>query len=103
MTESERGRMITEHTDFRSARELKQFLAAKKRAGLECTQLSFNIRAGVLLWSKLRDAVNIERFNGFNIKMFEGSGWISRDFIVKGDPEPVLRVARFMEYLRDGQ
>jgi hypothetical protein len=47
------------------------------------------ITAGRLLWGQVRDCLNQAKFRGMDIEWIESSGWVERDFTIKGKPEDV--------------
>ena len=55
-------------------------------------ELSFE--CGALIWSRVRDLVKEAKWRGYSVDLFEGSGWISRRFIIRGERgalEPIQR------------
>lgn len=65
----------------------------------------FEIEVGCLLWSKIREIVEEERFKGHYIDCHESKGWFSRKFIIKGDEESLIevriRIDRLMRSMGD--
>jgi hypothetical protein len=51
-----------------------------------------NITVGLIYWRQIRDLVDRMKFLGHQIDLWESSGWIERDFIIRGDDE-AIRVA----------
>lgn len=57
---------------------------------------------GVVTWhmvSHLKNMVNKMRFEGKNIELFLGEGWISKPFSIKGDRDHVFRVYRALKQI----
>lgn len=52
------------------------------------------VELGRLHWGGFRDIVSELKWRGHNIDMFEGSGFLSRRFVVRGDE-------RAVRYVRD--
>lgn len=52
---------------------------------------------GLLHWGVFREAVRELQWRGHKLDMFEGSGWLERRFIVRGDEEPVRLLHRWLE------
>ncbi len=50
------------------------------------------MRIGILLCSEVRNALDLAKFNGFDIEYFESTGWIERDFIVKGNADHIKQL-----------
>lgn len=55
-------------------------------------QLSFEMEVGVLLCGSVRDFLQRRKFQGLNIEWHEGSGILSRIWIIKGDREDVIAI-----------
>jgi len=51
-----------------------------------------NITVGLVYWRQIRDLVGRMKFLGHQIDLWESSGWIERDFIIRGGDE-AIRVA----------
>lgn len=48
--------------------------------------------AGRLFWRKIRSAIEEYRFKGYDVEYFEGTGFIERKFIIKGDNRVVQQI-----------
>jgi hypothetical protein len=60
------------------------------------------ITAGRLLWGQVRDCLKQAKFLGMDIEWIESSGWVERDFTIKGKPEDVrLIVNGLMEAFKN--
>jgi len=46
---------------------------------------TIELTAGRMLCGKIRNFLNRCKFEGMNIEFIESSGWITRDFVIKGD------------------
>lgn len=46
---------------------------------------SFVFTAGRILCGRVRDFLNQMQFIGYNITFLESSGWIEREFLIRGD------------------
>jgi len=53
--------------------------------------------AGRMLCGKVRDFLNQCKFKGMDIDYIESSGWIERDFTIKGADKDILTVATSLE------
>jgi hypothetical protein len=51
--------------------------------------MTIEFETGILLCGKVRDFLERCKFEGMNIEWREGRGWISRDWIVKGNPADI--------------
>lgn len=61
--------------------------------------LSFS--AGRLYWGAVRDAVSRCKFDGYEIEMWEGRGFLSRDFRIKGDAEAVTAIHEWLKRMEE--
>jgi len=55
------------------------------------------IEVGILLCSQVRNFLNECKFNGMNIEFIEGSGWVSRDFHIKGDANDIIKIKKSLD------
>lgn len=53
--------------------------------------------AGRLLCRHVRDILSQYQVMGANIKWVESSGWIERDFLIRGDDDSVLKIKQVLE------
>ena len=53
---------------------------------------TINVTVGRFICGQLRDHLNQCKFNGYNIDFIESSGWIERDFVIKGDLDDIKRL-----------
>lgn len=60
-------------------------------------EATLKIRAGRLFCGTLRDFLSECKFNGIDIRWIESSGWLERDFIIKGNSEVVLRIKQSLD------
>lgn len=62
---------------------------------------SFSIEVGRLLCGKVRDYLNAAKFKGAKIEWLESSGFLEREFTIKGDSGDVKAIERdFDEWFR---
>lgn len=57
--------------------------------------------AGPLYWRAIRDAVSRCKFEGYKIELWEGSGFLSRDFVIKGDEKAIRAIADWVQRNQD--
>lgn len=50
---------------------------------------SFSLKVGRLLCGKVRDFLNQMQFVGYHITYLESSGWIEREFLIRGEEDAV--------------
>lgn len=55
--------------------------------------MQIEIVCGRIYCSAVRDMVSRLQFEGYNISMWESSGWISREIIIKGDERAIKIVS----------
>lgn len=60
-------------------------------------QAELTAEASFLHWNVVRDLVQRARLRGYQISMYEGPGWISRTFIIKGDRIAVRAINTALE------
>lgn len=56
--------------------------------------VKFEFTAGRLLCGTIRDYLKREQFAGRKIQFYEGTGWIERTFLVKGDAKDIVRIEK---------
>jgi len=56
------------------------------------SEASISITVGRMLCGQLRDHLNQCKFKGYNIDFIESSGWIQRDFVIKGDLHDIKKL-----------
>lgn len=59
------------------------------------TPARLELEAGPLWWGAIREAVARCRFEGRNVELFEGRGWLTRTFVIRGDDAVVAAIARW--------
>jgi len=65
---------------------------------------TFEMTAGRLHWSNIRDFVNEMKFRGYNIELLESKGWIDRKFLVRGDARAIAIFQQAAEtYVKENQ
>ena len=57
----------------------------------------FTYEVGRLYCGEVRNFLNKCKFQGLDIDFIEGSGWLSREFTVKGSDEAISRVYKCIE------
>jgi hypothetical protein len=63
---------------------------------------SMRFTAGRLLCGKVRDYLKGCKFRGMDIDFMESSGWVERDFLIKGSDEAIFEVrASLMRWVRE--
>ena len=55
---------------------------------------TFSFTCGILLCSKVRDFLKKCAFMGMSIEWIEGSGWIERDFLIKGSETDIDKIKK---------
>jgi hypothetical protein len=55
-------------------------------------EATLKFTAGLLLYRPVRDFLRECEFKGMGIKWIESSGWIERDFTIKGSPDALMTV-----------
>lgn len=55
------------------------------------------VEVGLLYFGAVRDFLKRCKFNGLNIEWYEGSGWLERTFIVKGNERDLLNIKHSLE------
>jgi hypothetical protein len=62
-----------------------------------------NVTIGRLLSSRFRDFLKTEKFKGKKIEWIESSGWIEREFTIKGEADVIreihMRICEWERYL----
>lgn len=53
---------------------------------------TYSFEVGRLLCGKVRNYLKQCKFKGMNIEFLEGSGWIERTFIIKGNTEDLKQI-----------
>ena len=56
------------------------------------TTLKFTV--GRLLCGQVRDFLKECEFRGLGIRWIESSGWIEREFVIRGEPEALRKIHR---------
>ncbi len=64
-------------------------------------QESIDFQAGRLLWSPIRNSVGILKQKGWSISLWEGEGWLSRPFILKGEKGAVDQMVEWLNGLEN--
>ncbi len=59
--------------------------------------MTFEITVGRLLCRHIREYLEKCKFKGYEIEWIESSGFIEREFVIKGDPIHVEPVAKDLE------
>jgi hypothetical protein len=54
--------------------------------------MTAHFQCGILSLGELRDAVSEAKFNGHQIEIWEGSGWLSRKVTIRGDEAIVRKI-----------
>lgn len=62
-------------------------------------QVSIDFQAGRLLWGPIRNSVGILKQSGWSISLWEGEGWLSRPFVLKGEKAAVDRMVEWLKGL----
>jgi len=57
--------------------------------------------AGRMLCGQVRDFLNQCKFKGMDIEFIESSGWITRDFTIKGSNKDVLTIHASLKNFAD--
>jgi len=55
--------------------------------------MTATFNCGRLCLGALRDAVSEAKFNGHNIEIWEGSGWLVKRVVVRGDEQAVRKIS----------
>ena len=58
---------------------------------------SINITVGRMLCGQVRNFLNKCKFQGMDIEYLESSGWVQRDFTIKGPVNDVTTVQKSLE------
>lgn len=66
----------------------------KPRPGSPPQPASFEFEAGILICGRIRACFEGLRFVGSRIEWWEGPGWFSRHFIVKGSVDEVMQARK---------
>lgn len=60
-------------------------------------QATFTMDVGILQCGDVRSKLEATKFKYGDFEFFEGDGWISHEFIIKGDAVTVAQIAQYFQ------
>ena len=60
---------------------------------------TYELTLGFLCWREFRELIAKQRFLGHRIDLWESSGWLWRNFVVRGDKDAVEAVKQLIKRL----